>query len=379
MQGAKAIHNVDEDTIRLLDIVQFIKASYKQISLFGLCGLFAAISLTYMLGQHTSTIMLLNNAELNIPRIKYLQAALPKLSQEERVKGSESYLSSEMLWMSAIRVKNLVGKSDAKDILDPASLQTDRFNIYAIEVLGKANTKRLAEDRVKEISNYFISGTIFIELRDLIRKYEFNINDNNAKLGTKILNAEVELAYIDRRIKSLTELEKKYPDRVASQITLSQLADAKDGSSIKYLPIWMQIIAAKVDQNNQQDLLLRLREEASKIRVFSSFVEKARPLIEVGHNDPKLITELLNILAQAAKEEITYYQKAALSTIEGDIKQIAAFKLYGLPQAGSIRTTGPAYLKNATIGLLGGAIIGILTALGLVVVQRLRAEAKLPK
>ena len=373
MRDEKIVRNVDEDTISLLDIAQFIKASYKKILFFGLCGLIVAIIFTYALGQYTASITLLNYAELDIPRIKYLQSAIPKLGQEELVKGGDRSFGSEGLWQSAIKVKSLVGKSDAKDLLDPASLKSDRFNIYAIEILGKANSKQTAEERVQEISNYFIGGTIFIDLRDLVRKYELNVSTTSAKLNTKILNAEVELTYIDRRIKDLTELKKQYPAGVTGQNSSLQLTDAKD-SGAKYLPILTQIIAAKADQNNQNELLLRYKEESAQMRIYGSFLEKAKPFMDAGLKDPNLITNLLDIVTQATKEVNTNYEKVTLSTIDGDIKKTLAFKLYGLPQVGAISTTGPAYLKNAAIGFLVGTLIRILLALGLVIARRLRAE-----
>jgi hypothetical protein len=375
MQETSVPNQYEDDAISLWDIVQFIKESYKKIAFLALGGSVSAAIFTFALGQYTASITLLNYAELDIPRIKYLQAALPKLSQEDSVKGPENYLSSELLWNSAIKVKSLVGKSDAKDILDPVSLISDRFNIYAIEVLGKANTKQLAEERAQEISNYFIGGTVFIDLRDLVRQYELTVTATNSKLATKILNAEVDLAYIDRRIKSLTELKKQYPAGATVQANLMQLTDAKD-TGAKYLPILTQIIAAMADQNNQNELLLRYKEESAQMRIYSSFLEKAKPLMDADLKDPNLITNLLNIVTQEIKEVNTNYEKVTLSTIEGDLKKTLAFKLYGLPQVGTIGITGPAYLKNAAIGLLGGILICILIALGLVVAQRLRAEMK---
>ena len=271
MQKIKSAHNVDKDALSLLDVVQLIKTSYKKILLSGFCGLLVAICFTYVLGQYTASITYLNSARIDLPRLKYLQAALPKLSQQESVNGTESFLSSEQLWKSAVIVKNLVVKSDAKDILDPAALQSGRFNIYAIEILGIANSKYMAEKRAQEFGNYFISGTTFIDLRDLVQQYELNVTTANAKLVTKILNAEVELAYIDRRIKNLNEIKKQYPAGVIGQNNSLQLTDAKDDGA-KYLPILTQIIAATADQNNQNELLLRYREEGVQMRIYASFL-----------------------------------------------------------------------------------------------------------
>jgi len=363
------------DVISLLDIVVFIKESYKKAALLALSGSICAFIFTFALGQYTASVTLLNYAELDIPRIKYLQASLPKLSQEELTKGSFNSFGSEGLWKSAIKVKSLVGKSDAKDLIDPASLKSDRFNIYAIELIDKANAKQLAEERIQEIRNYFIYGTVFIDLRDLVRRYELKVTTTNTKLAINILNAEVEMAYIERRIKNLNELKRQYPTMIASQNNSMQLIDTKD-SAAKYLPVLTQIIAATADQNNQLELLQRYKEEGAQMRIYNSFVEKAKPFMDTGFKDPKLLANLMGIVDEAKKEVNTNYEKVTLSAIEGDLKKIMAFKLYGLPQVGSIGITGPAYLKNIAIGLFSGAMMGILFVLGLRVSQRLRAEMK---
>jgi hypothetical protein len=116
----------------------------------------------------------------------------------------------------------------------------------------------------------------------------------------------------------------------------------------------------------------------SSFLYHAGFVEKAKTIMDTGLKDPRLLANLLSILDVAKKEVNTNYEKVTLSTIEGDLKKIIAFKLYGLPQVGSIGITGPAYLKNIAIGLFGGAMMGILFALGLRVSQRLRAEMKAP-
>lgn len=153
--------------------------------------------------------------------------------------------------------------------------------------------------------------------------------------------------------------------------------DAKDSAS-KYLPVLTQIIAATADQNNQLELLQRYKEEGAQMRIYSSFVEKAQPFLDAGLKDPQLLANLLAIVDEVKKGANTNYEKVTLSTIEGDLKKIVVFKLYGLPQAGTISIKGPAYFKIIVIGLFGGAMAGILFALGLRVSQRLRAEMKSP-
>jgi hypothetical protein len=375
MQKTNIPSQYEEDAFSLLDIVHFIEESYKKIALLALGGMIYAAIYTFALGQYVASITLLNYIEFDASRIKYLQATLPKLSQEDSTNGSQSYLGSEQLWKSSIKINSFIGKSDAKDLIDPTSLKSDRFNTYAIEIIGKANAEQQAQERAQEISNYFIKGTAFIDLRDLIRQYEIRVTTTNAKLETKILNDEVELAYIERRIKSLNELKRQFPVLINNQNTSTQFIDAKE-SAAKYMPVLTQIIAAAADQNNKLELLQRHKVEAAQMRIYNSFVEKVKPFMDAGLKDPKLLTNLLAIVAEEKKESKTDYEKVALSIIEGDLKKIIAFKIYGLRQVGSIGITGPAYIKNIAIGLFGGAVAGILLALGFRVSQRFRAARK---
>jgi hypothetical protein len=371
----KTVRNVDQNAISLYEIAQLINASYKKILLLAFACLVIANIFTYAFGQYTATIMRLNFIEFDIQRIKYLQAALPKLSQEEHGKIQENYLNSEMLWKSSIAVKSLIGKSDVKDLIDPASLKSERINNYALEFIGIGNSKQLAVERANQISNYFISGTVFIALRDLMRMYELNIANTNHKLTSKILNAEAELSYLDSRIKNLTELKKQYPAGAPGQNSSVQLIDANDNGA-KYLPILTQIIAAKADRYNQNELLFRYKEENAQMLVYASFLEKAKSIMGGGSKDPKLITNLLYAVAQASKEVNTNYEKAAWVTIEADLIKIMSLQLHGLPQIGIANTIGPAYLKNSVIGFFSGGMIGIFLALGFLVAQRLRVEMK---
>ena len=333
-----------------------------------------AFIFTYTFGQYTAYITLTNYAKIDIARLKYLQAALPKLAQEESFGALKDDLGSERLWSSAIKIKSLVGKSDVKDLIDPASLNSDQFNYYSIEILGKASSKKSAEERAKEIANFFIYGSVFIDLRDLLRRYEIKVALVRRELVTKILDAEVRLAFIDRRIKTLNELKKQYPSGTIVQNNTLQLTNEKySDNPAKYLPILTQIIATTIDQEKQKEDILAYKEEADKIRVYELFIEKVKPFFDAG-NDPKLIQHLFATVSQILKEVNTNYEKVALSEIEGDLNKIMSFKLYGLTQSGLISTAGPGYLIKAVLSLFGGAFIGILIALGLKVAQGFRMQ-----
>ena len=363
------MQNFDKYTFSLLDIVQTIKVSYKKILLLGFCGLLVAVTFTYALGQYTASIMLLNRSQLGIDKFLYLKLSLPRLVQEV-ANVNDSRLGSEDLWHSAITAIPLIKKSDTKNFNDPTFLKSMGSRIYAIEVIGIADTKQLAAERVQEIYSFFMNGAIFIDLRDLVYKYLDIINTANITLNNKTQILELENFYLNERIKKLTELKKQYSSDGSSQIINSKDIEAK------YLPISAQIIAATINQFDNNELLLKYKREAAQIRLYSLFVEKAKLLMGTSFNDPKLIANLFDIVAKLSKETDIDYEKLILTRIYSDLKNIEDFKLLDLPQLGSINITGPSYLKNSAIGLAVGVIIGILLALGLVAAQRPRAETK---
>jgi hypothetical protein len=125
----------DEMSISLIDVVQFIKRYYKSISSIGLAGLVCAIGATFVLGNYTATVSLQDLSEIDIPSLKYLQSALPKLEQENQLKQKDkvgAYLGSERFWERNVKPIILVGKADGKDLLDPSSLKSAGSNIASL-------------------------------------------------------------------------------------------------------------------------------------------------------------------------------------------------------------------------------------------------------
>ena len=366
-----AIEIQGKQEVDIKDIVQFIKEFYKKILLLGALGLAAGVIGSLLLGSYTATIVLSNNTAIDIPRLKYLQAALPKLEQEnQKYKKNEEdeFLASESLWEKSIKPLLLVSKADGKDLLDASSLNASGSKVYSIQIIGKAPTKERAEKRVEKISNYFIAGSAFIELRDLVRGYELkaiSIDSNNKK---KVASAEVELEYLQKRIKNLNELKNQYPNTASSG---GQVVDAKD-SGAKYLPITTQIVAATTDANNLKEALARYKDEDSQNIVYKSFIEKAKPLIEKNEDSPNLANTLLAITEQIEKNISGTIQLIAIEEIKVALSSIQTNKIYGLKQAGTIDVTKPAYTKFIVTGLLGGLFAGLLLAIGIKVIRQLK-------
>jgi len=194
---------------------------------------------TFLLGKYTATASLQNMSGIDIPNLKYLQSALPKLEQENQDKQKvreSAYLGSERFWEKNVKPIILVSKADGKDLLDPSSLKSAGSNIASLQFIAKGRSEAVAESRIEEMTKTFINGAAYIGLRDLLRGYELKVIAADSNLNKKIGSAEVELVYVERRIQNLMALKNQYPSVATAPL---QVVDAKD-SGAKYLPISTQ-------------------------------------------------------------------------------------------------------------------------------------------
>jgi hypothetical protein len=361
--------NSDEMSVSLIDVVRFFKGYYKTIFSIGLAGLVCALLATFLFGNYTATASLQNISGIDIPSLKYLQSALPKLEQENQEKQrdkSTAYLGSDQFWVQSIKPIILVGKADGKDLLDPSSLKSAGSNIASLQFIAKGTSEAVAESRNDEMTKTFINGAAYIGLRDLLRGYELKVIAADSNLNKKIGSAEVELVYVERRIQNLMILKNQYPSVATAPL---QVVDAKD-SGAKYLPISTQIVAATTDANSLRESLARYRDEEKQLPIYTQFIEKAKPHIENGRKDGNLVDSLLEVANQIEKNTQESVQKIALEDIRMALTSIQANKAFGLRQAGTIAITPPPYLKNTAIGLLAGLFLGFLLALGLTLVNQ---------
>lgn len=360
----KAISVEAHDEISFKDIIQFAKKFYKKIIFLGIAGAIFGLTGAVVIGEYTASITFNNYNGLDLPRIRYLQSALPKLEQENQKSTKnkvDSFLSSETFWAKSIKPNILIGKADGKEMLDPSALKAAGSKISSIEIIGKAKTKEDAIIRVEKVSKFFIDGSAYIDLRELVRAYELKSISIDSNLKKKINSAEVELDYLQKRIKNLNHLKEQFPATTAMS---GQVLDAKD-SGAKYLPITTQIVAATTDANNLKESLARYRDEEYQNIVYKQFAQKARPLVEGGQQDTQLIVHLLQIIGAIEKDISSTIQLIAIEEIKIALLSIETNKVYGLKQTGDVNIKNPPYLKYLLVGLLAGLFAGLLWACGL--------------
>ena len=357
--------------ISINDIVQFAKEFYKKIIIFGLAGLVLGLVAAIVIGAYTATITLNNYSGMDLPRIRYLQSALPKLEQENQKNKKDEenfFLSSETFWAKSIKPNILVSKADGKELLDASKLNDAGSKISSIQLIGKSFTKEAAIKKVEKISKFFIDGSTYIDIRDLIRAYELKVISIDSNLKKKISSAEVELDYLQKRIKNLNELKGQYP---ATTATLGQVLDAKD-SGAKYLPITTQIVAATTDANAIKESLARYKDEESQNIVYRQFVQKAKPLVDANEGSNDLCAELLKIAGLVEKDISSTIQLIAIEDIKVSLSAIQTNKAYGLKQVGIVDVESPSYIKYIAAGLFLGLFTGLLWAFSLKITRQLR-------
>jgi hypothetical protein len=314
---------------------------------------------------------LVNYAGLDIPSVKYLQSALPKLEQENQLKNKDKdskFLASEKFWEKAIKPNVLVTKADSKELLDASALNAAGSKISSITIIDKAPSKETAVKKVEQIKSFFIDGSTLIAIRDLVRGYELKVISLDSNNKKKVASAEVELDYLQKRIKNLNELKNQYPSTGGSS---GQVVDAKD-SGAKYLPITTQIIAATTDANNLKESLARYKDEEQQNIIFKLFVEKAKPLLEQGRDGATLGGDLLAICEQIEKGVNGSIQLIAIEEIKVALSTIQTNRVYGLKQVGDVDISNPSYMKFSGAGLFGGIFIGLLLAISIKVTRKIK-------
>jgi hypothetical protein len=363
MQTQEQAQNTSEE-ISIEDIAKFIKEEFLKISLSGLFGIAIALIFSFTLGKYEAKIIYTNYSGIDIPRLKALQVSLPKLYEEsDKSNTKNDFLKSEKLWETSVKPNILIKKADGKDLLDVSALTKASNSIPTIEIVGYGTSKPKAIQNAETISSFFVNGSSYLQLRDLIRNYDLRSIAVVSNAQKKMSALEIESVYLEKRIKNLNSLKNQFPNAINAG---SQVVDAKD-SGAKYLPISTQIIAATTDLNGIQEQLARLKDEESQVKVYSSFADSGKKLLTETF-DPKQLIDKLLIVIESIQKSIppsNTIQINAAESIKVDLKSIQTDNLYGLRQIGEIDVSYPKHVKYLGIGLFAGLMFGFIFSVAL--------------
>lgn len=266
-------------------------------------GALIGLGLWFILAGDKADLMLVNNGSLDIISWRQLQKSLPNLAdqilEEKKIPEEKMAIYRQMSandwWQKNVTVAYAMSKSDAKDLaaiskdLDGASTQ-----ILSLNISSGGATRDKAYENVRAASQFLLTGGAYLQVKSMLNAYESEALGADADVQRKMNTSEIELSYLQERLKSLENLLKRFP---ADQKVAQQVVDPKD-SGAKYLPISTQIIAVNSDINANRETLERLKDRIAQIKMLKAFVQGATPLVTQHFDGIFLARDLLGLEAQ---------------------------------------------------------------------------------
>lgn len=365
----------DDGEISLLDIVNFLQASWKKLAIASLVGAALGLGGWLVLGKYSAEYVLLNNNNnnsyaLDLVSWKMLQKSLPNLANQvvDENKISQDQLplykqmSGDQWWQKNVLPSFALSKADTKDLagiskdLDLAATTILSFTLTAI-----GSSKEQAIDNVRSVANFLRTGSAYLQLRSLLSIYETQTLSTVAELQQKITSTQIEMAYQLERAKSLEELHKRFPGGGSSA---QQVVDPKD-SGAKYLPLATQIIAVNNDINASKEGLIRLQKRLDQITLAKTFLDQALPLQDQTFDGLALNKQLLevesNLRAKLSKDDSNGTQ--FLNELRAQLITIQVRFTKGLEANTSPTSSGKKGMIKSTAGGLAAALFLMLLVL----------------
>ena len=298
--------NSDQE-ISLLDIVNFLQASWKKLILASVVGAVLGLGGWFVLGSYSAEYVLLNNNNnnsyaLDLVSWKMLQKSLPNLADQmiEENKAPENQeslfraMSSDAWWQKNAVPSYALSKADTKDLAGISKdLDAASTTILNLTLTATGSSKEQSIDNARAVSQFLRSGGAYLQLRSLLNGYESQTISTAAEVQQKIANAQIELGYQRERVKALEELHKRYPNSPTGTTVNQQVEPG--GTNGKYLPLTSQIIAANTDINQSKESIVRLQRRLDQIALTKTFLDQALPLQDQTFDGLALDKQLLEI------------------------------------------------------------------------------------
>jgi len=275
--------------------------------------------------------------------------------------------ASQQWWNRHVTPLYAVNKVDLKDRV--GTVDSKGSGILALELkLSEQNISAGTED-IFHFRHFIYSAYAYKQTHNLIKSYEQESLSSIATIDKDTNLNEIKLADTKRKISHLEELQKRYPSSgvVNNQVIESRDSAAKD-SAAKYLPITTQLIATKNDLFAINERLSQVRERKKQIKLIEQFLSEAKPILMQEQDGLKLITRLLEAVANLRKalSSNDLYLNSALDLIQGELLNIQTLLLpsFNDPPAPTIIST-LHISKSIALGFLGGSFLALLICLGL--------------
>jgi hypothetical protein len=326
--------NYQENELSLVDIVEFVQESWKQLVLAGVVGAMLGFGGWYFLGTYKAELLIQNNGSFDIISWRSTEKILPSLAAEmlekkavpENQRDLYRAMSAPSWWTKNVVANYAITKKEHKDLaalskdLDSAAVSILNFAVYT-----NAASEAKAIENATQVASFLASSSAYLAIKSLMNDFEGKSLSQAASVQQKISATEIELTYLKERAKNLEALQKRFP---GSLNVAQQVVDPKDAGA-KYLPLTTQIIAVNSDINANKEGLERLNDQLNQVKTYKVFLDAAQPLASNRYDGFALIREFSQVeeqlRAKAPKHDVKALQnldqiRAQFTSIELSFK-----------------------------------------------------------
>lgn len=236
----------------------------------------------------------------NVASFQELQKTLPYLAaqilQDGKVLDSQITLyrnmSNQFWWEKNVVPVYIFSKADGKEPVSPNNAIYGTYpNILSLKVTAVGDSEGDSIRNAIDAIQFIKTGGAYTKLKSLVDRYEGEVIINTPQTQKRITSIEIELGYQEERLKRLLELSN---DHSIVDKGGYALIDANEGVA-KYLPIGVQIIAAKNEINDSKETLRQLNRRLAQLIFQKKFVENALEFTEKTANGLLLGQYLLEL------------------------------------------------------------------------------------
>jgi hypothetical protein len=369
-----------DDEISLLDIVNFFSENLKKLLIAALVGGFLGLGVWYFLVDYKAQLIVNNttsrdtnikdtNKRINfdVVSFKVLQKTIPLfisqiVSEQKIPEGQERLyraMSDESFWLKNVTPNYAISKVDSKEFATLSKeLESASTYIVSLNFSGKGKTKEDAIQSVKAAEYHFLRDGAYLQIKTLMEQYDSKLFYDKIEINKRLGEQQIELGYLEEKLKNLELLRKEYPTNVVVQ---SQVVDPKD-SGAKYFPIGTQIIAINNDINQIKENISRLNDSLNQLNLIEKFYSQARPILRENYDGIDLSNKILEILSGLKKDIPADDVKlnTNLLKIQDDFSRIQNLFTKELVRASEPSTKKQGFLISVMAGAVIGGIIMLL-------------------
>lgn len=361
------------EEISMTEIIDFFVKNLKLLIVGALFGLLVGVASWIWIVPFKAELVITNTTNTTKSPFDYitwrkLQKNLPNLASELIEDGLVSGdklsvyegMSDEAWWHKNVVPTYALTKADTKELatlgkdLDDASTQ-----ILNIVLSSSGKTKETALSKIQIEKEYLLSGSAYLQIKDLLNSYDNEASTQRAIVEKQITSQKIELDFLNQRLENLEKLRARFP---ANSVVGAQVVDPKD-SGAKYLPLATQIIAVNTDINNLKEGIHRNQNQLKQFDLNKLLLADINPLLVKSSNGIELADKVLAIQESYRSKLDDVVLIESLDKLRSEITAIKSLFSQGLVSNVSPSVVKKGMIKYPAIGFFIGVVFAILAAL----------------